>query len=370
MKTNKEFMHRAIELARKGLGKTWPNPPVGAVVVKNKKIVGAGYHRKAGGSHAEVVALRKAGRRAQGASLYVTLEPCCHFGRTPPCVDAITRAKVKHVFFGTRDPHPMVRGKGIARLKKNGVQVTNHVLGETCRELIHFFEHRVRTGVPFVTCKVALTLDGKIARADGTSKWITGSSCRRYVHHLRNQYDAIVVGSGTVHEDNPRLTVRLDGKVRVGPVVVIDSTLRALSASRLWNRKPGTLFIATTARASRKKIQEAQKRGHIVFYCRATSDGRVFLPHLLHQLGDYGFTSLFVEGGGRLFSDFFSRGLVNRLVACIAPKIFGASGKDFLAQSDAQHMLSLPQLQHPFVQTFGNDIVIEGEVHSRVYRNH
>ncbi|MFH0800031.1 MAG: bifunctional diaminohydroxyphosphoribosylaminopyrimidine deaminase/5-amino-6-(5-phosphoribosylamino)uracil reductase RibD, partial [Pseudomonadota bacterium] len=198
-------MRWAIALALEGMGRTSPNPMVGAVIVKSDRIVGEGYHRRAGTPHAEVHALRDAGRASRGAEMYVTLEPCAHEGRTPPCVPAIVEAGIRRVFVGSRDPNPLVDGRGIRALKKAGVAVVERVLEESCRELNEAYNKFIVSGVPFITAKVALSLDGKIATSSGDSRWITNEACRLYVHRLRGQVDAVMVGSGTVRRDDPRL---------------------------------------------------------------------------------------------------------------------------------------------------------------------
>ena len=355
-------MRRAIELATKGKGMTSPNPIVGAVVVKNGKIVGEGYHKRAGTPHAEIVALRRAKERAHGADLYVTLEPCCHYGRTPPCCDTIITSGIKRVIIGMSDPNPLVNGKGIAFLKIKGILVVKDVLKNECRRLNKAYQKWIVSGIPYVTMKAALSLDGKIATSSGESKWITNESCRRYVHQLRSLNDAIVVGVNTVRRDNPKLTVRLSGNDQRKLAVILDEKLNIPPSSRLFRRKPNELIIATTSRASKRRRVQLGKKGHRVFLCRSTSRGYIFLPHLLEQLGAQGITSLFVEGGGEVFSDFFNRGLVDRIVACIAPKIIGGKGRDWLPTVSIEKLKSAPHLSDMDIKIFGDNVVIEGFV--------
>ncbi len=252
---DEHFMARAVELARKGYGTTSPNPMVGAVVVKSGRVVGEGYHRRAGTPHAERHALRQAGTRARGATLYVTLEPCCHQGRTPPCVDAIVDARISRVVVGTRDPNPLVNGRGITALKRAGIAVSTGVRRDDCQALNRPYEKLITQGTPYVILKAALSLDGKIATAAGASQWITSSATRRYVHELRRGVDAVMIGAGTLTCDDPALTARRGGTcVKIPHAIVLDETLASPDDAQLFSRAPGTLTVATTARASAEKI--------------------------------------------------------------------------------------------------------------------
>jgi len=358
-----KFMLQAIELALKGAGRTSPNPIVGAVVVRNGKVAGEGYHRRAGLPHAEIEALKQARSKARGATLYITLEPCCHYGRTPPCCDAIVNAKIKRVVVGMQDPNPLVRGKGIRILKDHGIKVTQGVLRGECCSINQAYRKWIVSGVPFVTLKAGLSLDGKIATKSGDSKWITNELCRRYVHKLRSLSDAILVGVNTVRMDNPELTVRLPGRrSEMKTVVVLDSRLNFPLSSKLSRRKGDSLIICTTSKAPKSKRSRLEKMGYRIWLCRATSGGNIFLPHLLEQLGAQGITSLMVEGGGEVFSDFFNRGLVDRLVACIAPKIIGGKGRDWLPGLSIGNLKSASHLSDMSVKIFGDNVVVEGNV--------
>lgn len=356
-------MRWAIALALEGQGHTSPNPMVGSVIVKGGRIVGEGYHRRAGTAHAEVHALRQAGRRACGADLYVTLEPCCYHGRTPPCVPAIVEAGIRRVIVGTRDPNPRIDGRGIRELRAAGVRVVEGVLEESCRRLNEPYNKFIVQGVPFVTAKVALSLDGKIATASGDARWITNEECRRHVHALRAQIDAVCVGAGTVRADDPRLTVRIPRWHGGQPkAVVVDERLSFPRTARLARRGRGQLIAVTTERAPRAMRQFLERRGHHVLICRADGDGRVSLPRMLKELGTMGISSLLVEGGGELFAEFFRRKLVDRVVACIAPKLIGGEGRDFLpgiTLSSLKRAMALHEVQ---VQIFGDNVVIEGKV--------
>ena len=362
-KEDEKFMRRAIELALRGKGYTSPNPIVGGVVVKNGKVVGEGYHRKAGAFHAEVMALKNAGRKSVGADLYVTLEPCCHYGKTPPCSEAIIESKVKRVIIGTRDPNPLVKGRGVKALKGAHLKVTEGVLRDECRRLNAPYDKWIVSGVPFVILKAALSLDGKISTARGESKWITNNECRQYVHHLRSSCDAILVGRGTVIKDNPRLNVRLSGK-KINPklAIVLDEDLSLSPTSKLFRRRKGELIIATTSRSPLKKRKYFERKGHQVLLCRSSSEGRVFLPHLLQLLGSLGINSLLVEGGGKVFADFMKRNLADKVVACIAPKIIGGKGRDWLPGYSIADLKSAFNLENVDIRVFKDNVVIEGEV--------
>lgn len=354
-------MRRAISLALKGAGLTSPNPMVGAIVVKKGRIVGQGYHRRAGTPHAEIHALRRAGQRAGGADLYVTLEPCVHEGRTPPCVPAIVGAGIVRTFIGTCDPNPVINGRGIRALKKSGVVVIRGVLTRDCIRINETYNKFIVSGIPFVTAKVALSLDGKIATLGGESQWITNEACRRYVHKLRARVDAVIVGGGTVRRDDPRLDVRIKEWHGLGPkAVVIDEALNLPRSSRIFRRAAGSTVILTTSRAPRYRRRWIEKMGHTVIACRATSDGMVFLTHALAKLGGLGITSALVEGGGQLFADFFQRGLVDRVVACIAPKLIGGIGMDFLPGLQIRHLAGAISLREVHARILGDNVVIEG----------
>ena len=259
MKKHEHFMRRALSLAEKGAGKTSPNPLVGAVIEKNGKIVGEGYHKKAGLPHAEIEALRKAGKLAKGARMFVNLEPCCHYGKTPPCTDAIRASGIRQVVIGMRDPNPLVRGKGVRWLKKNGIEVIAGVLQKECKQINEIFFKYIRTQIPFVILKAAVSLDGKIATRLGESKWITGVPARRRVHELRQKIDAIMVGAGTVVKDDPLLTVRLSGRKSNQPVRVILDNENAvpITAKVFQNGLKQKVIYVTTPRLTRAREKKA-----------------------------------------------------------------------------------------------------------------
>lgn len=363
MKKHESHMRWALALALEGMGRTSPNPLVGAVVVKGEKIVGEGYHYRAGTPHAEIHALREAGVRAGGADLYVTMEPCCYHGRTPPCVDAIVGAGIKRVFIGTKDPNPLVNGKGVKLLKRAGIKVVVGILEKSCRSINESYNKYIVNGIPFVTAKVAMSLDGKIATGKGDSRWITNDECREYVHRLRGRVDAVMVGGGTVRKDDPRLNVRIKGWRGIQPgVVVVDDTLDIPRKSRVVSKRRGRGVFATTNRSTAIRRRWIEKKGHDVILCRAVGNGMVFLPHMLRELGKRGITSVLLEGGGELFADFMRRGLIDRLVVCLAPKLIGGGGRDFLPGISIDRVKNAFALRNVNIQTFGDNVVIDGSL--------
>jgi len=355
------FMRRAIALAQKGAGRTSPNPVVGAVVVKGGRVVGEGYHRRAGGPHAEAIALRRAGPRARGATLVVTLEPCCHEGRTPPCVEAIAGAGVSRVVVGARDPNPLVDGRGIAWLRRRGIEVVAGVLGSECRAQNVHYEKYITTGRPFVTAKVAVSLDGKIAAQSGESRWISNADARRYAHELRARHDAVMVGVGTAVADDPRLTVRLPGRREAARrAIVVDTTLRVPDGLKLLKRAPGELVILTTTNAPAVRRDALRKRGHDLVVTEPAGDGRVRLREALVELGRMGVCSILVEGGGRLLSALAKEGLIDRMAVCVAPKFLGGAGLDMLPDLRIDGMDGSMGLGDVGFRAFGDNVVVEG----------
>jgi diaminohydroxyphosphoribosylaminopyrimidine deaminase/5-amino-6-(5-phosphoribosylamino)uracil reductase len=357
---DEHFMALACRLARRGRGKTKPNPMVGAVLVRNGEVIGTGYHRRYGGPHAEVAAFRNADRDPGGATLYVNLEPCFHHGRTPPCVDLILEKKIARVVIGAVDPNPRVNGRSIRRLRRNGIEVTCGVLEEACRDLNEVFFRFIGTGKPFVTLKAALSLDGKIACHTGTSQWISGDVSRRKVHRLRNSVDAILVGMGTVLEDNPSLTVRgIPGSIN--PLrVILDSRLRTPVTSKVLGPEAPTL-IATTDRASQRKMEQVKKRGAILEVFPADEHGRVPLGALMKRLGNREVQHLLIEGGSRLYTTAIEEGAVDKFQLLIAPvllggtrspSLFGGQGCERPDLGTAMEILS--------VGRSGQDIFVEG----------
>ncbi len=325
------FMNQAIELARLGLGRTTPNPAVGAVVVRDGKIVGRGWHRKAGTPHAEVHALNDAGDAAKGATIYVTLEPCNHTGRTPPCTRAVLEAGISRVVIGTLDPNPSVAGGGMEFLSSQGLEVSEGCMRHECRLLIAPFAKHIKTGLPWVRMKVACSMDGRTATRTGHSQWITNSAARMRGHELRRISDAILVGSGTVRADNPGLTCRHESAREDGtddPVrVVLDSTLSTDPASTVYNLdSPAmTLVVAAEGRAAADRIREFENTKARLLLLPPDDTGRIGLKDLLEELGKMGIQSVMVEGGATVHGAFLDAGLVDEAFFFYAPLIIGGS---------------------------------------------
>jgi len=358
-----DYMARALDLGRRAEGRTRPNPAVGSVVVREGIIVGEGFHPQAGQPHAEIFALRQAGEKARGADLYVTLEPCSHQGRTGPCAEAVIAAGIGRVFIGTRDPNPVVSGRGIAALEAAGIPVRVGILEPECRRLIAPFAKHVATGHPFVILKSAMTLDGKTATSSGDSRWISGPDSREHVHRLRDRVDAIMVGIGTVLDDNPRLTTRLPDGGRDPLRFVVDSRLRIPEdAAILSVSSEAATVIATTQAAPADKVDRLSKRGIEVLKV-AERDGRVDPASLMAELGARGIQSVLVEGGSALSSSLLKAGQIDRLMIFIAPVLTGGDdGKGLFAGRGAARIADALRLGDIRVSRFGDDILIEGEV--------
>jgi diaminohydroxyphosphoribosylaminopyrimidine deaminase/5-amino-6-(5-phosphoribosylamino)uracil reductase len=355
------WMRRALELASRALGRTSPNPAVGAVVVREGAEVGWGYHRAAGEPHAEVEALARAGPRAAGATLYVNLEPCDHHGRTPPCTDAILAAGVRRVVVAVEDPDPRVRGRGIRRLRQAGVRVEVGVLeGEARRLNAAYVKHRT-VGLPWVTAKWAMTLDGRIATRTGASRWITGTQAREYAHRLRDQHDAVMVGVGTALKDDPALTCRVPGG-RDPLRVVVDSRLRLPPHARMLREGGSPVVVAATPGADPARADQLRGAGAEVWVCEPEG-GRVSLRDLLRRLADRGVLSVLVEGGAALHASLLEAGLVDRVVALLAPVLVG--GEAALPPVGGTGVAELSRalrLENVVVRRFGQDVCVEGEV--------
>jgi diaminohydroxyphosphoribosylaminopyrimidine deaminase / 5-amino-6-(5-phosphoribosylamino)uracil reductase len=357
--TDEQWMKRVLRLARKGQGRTAPNPMVGAILVKNGKIVGQGYHARAGEAHAEVIALERAGKEARGATLYLNLEPCTHFGRTPPCAPRVIASGIKRAVIGMKDPNPVVQGKGIAGLIKAGIEVESGVLEKACRTLNEAFSKYILKGTPFIILKAAATLDGKTATRTGDSKWISGEESRRRVHQLRNQVDGIVVGIDTVREDNPLLTARVRGG-RDPLRIVLDSRLRVREDARIMEGDPSRVILATTKVAPRAKVKRLEERGARVLILPA-KEGRVDLQSLAARLGTMGIMSLMVEGGSRVNGAFLDAGLIDKVVLFVAPKLIGdAQAPGIFGGKGVATIEEAMALKDMKLSRVGEDIVIEG----------
>jgi len=363
------WMQRAIALAWRARGRVAPNPAVGAVVVREGIIVGEGCTKPPGGPHAEIVALNQAGERARGATLYVTLEPCAHYGRTPPCVDAILRAGIRRVVIAIRDPYPEVDGRGIAALRAAGLEVDVGLEAKAAAAVVAGYLKRLRTGLPEVTLKYAMTLDGRLATRTGHSRWITGPEARRYAHQLRDRHDAILVGVGTVLQDDPELTTRLDpsecgdGGPHHPLRVVLDSQARTPPTARLLSPAvPGQTLIVTTEGAPPERVAALRAAGAEIITVPARC-GKVDIRSALFELGARGINSVLVEGGGRVLGSLFDAGLVDRVVAFVAPVLVGGSDAPIpLAGRGVETMEQAVRLRDVRIRELGTDVVIEGRV--------
>jgi diaminohydroxyphosphoribosylaminopyrimidine deaminase/5-amino-6-(5-phosphoribosylamino)uracil reductase len=357
-------MRRCLELATNGLGLASPNPMVGAVVVSSGEIVGEGWHEGPGTPHAEIHALGAAGERAHGATLYVTLEPCSHVGRTPPCAPAVRDAGIAHVVAAVRDPNPIVDGAGLRLLQESGIGVTTGVLEDEANDLIAGFAKHVRTGLPFVTLKMAASLDGKTAARDGSSHWITGEEARADVHRLRAASDAIVIGSGTAIIDAPSLTVRLDGYRGRAPLrVVVDGRGRVPAHGSLFDGSAPTL-VATTHAAPLDVTGEWEKAGTDVLSFESSIHGGVPLVPLMEALGKRDIQHVLIEGGATLAWAAVEAGIVDRIVLYLAPKLIGgADAPGLLGGSGANDVSEALGAPIRSVQRIGEDLKVVADVH-------
>ena len=361
------FMAMALKLAARGGNATRPNPKVGAVVVRSGRVVGRGFHRRTGGPHAEVFALRQAGKRSRGATLYVSLEPCTHTGRTGPCVDLIRQAGIRRVVAAMVDPNPKNRGRGLRLLKASGVGVKVGVLGKEARLLNRIFITWMEKKRPFVTVKVAQSLDGKIATVSGESRWISGPQSREWVHRLRSEVDAIMVGIRTVLKDNPRLTVRSGGRGRgAGGVrnplkIVLDSRLRTPPVARIFSSK-GSVVIAAGENAPASRERSLRRAGAKILRFPSVK-GRVNLVSLLEELACREVSHLLVEGGAEVIASALEAGVVDRIACIVAPKIIG--GRRALTSVGGQGIASLERaipVRNLSVKCLGSDFLIVSDV--------
>jgi diaminohydroxyphosphoribosylaminopyrimidine deaminase/5-amino-6-(5-phosphoribosylamino)uracil reductase len=359
-------MREALEEAQKGLGRTHPNPCVGAVVVKDGTVVGRGHHAQAGALHAEVVALGEAGALARGAVLYTTLEPCDHWGRTPPCSRAILDAGISAVVSASMDPNPLVNGKGLARLREGGVRVFTSVLEEEADALNRPFFKAMRTGLPYLTLKVASTLDGKLAASSGDSRWVSGEAARADVHLLRDRVDAVLVGAGTVRADDPQLTTRLSSGAGRNPLrVVLDTEGRLPLTARLFHLPDAErTLVATAEDASGASAARLATTGARVWGVRRAEKG-LDVASLLRRLVEDGALHVLVEGGARLFASLVMEGLADELLLYLAPKLLGADGLSWLGPLGLSHMKDALSLSLEEVTTLGTDVRVRARFVTR-----
>ncbi|MGH7885255.1 MAG: bifunctional diaminohydroxyphosphoribosylaminopyrimidine deaminase/5-amino-6-(5-phosphoribosylamino)uracil reductase RibD [Thermodesulfobacteriota bacterium] len=363
--TDIKFMKKALSLAKKGEGHTSPNPMVGAVLVKNGKIIGSGYHKKVGLPHAEIEAFnnaKKKGNSIIGSTLYVTLEPCCHAGkRTPPCTDAIIWEKVKKVYVSTLDPNPEVSGRGIKFLKENGVDVEVGLLEDKSKKMNEFFNKFIVKKIPFVILKLAATLDGKIASKSGDSKWIGSEEQRKIAHQLRSKVDAVIVGINTIKKDNSRLNARIKNKRITQPIpLVLDSKLRISPNAAIFkaNRK---VIIATTV-LNELKEKSLEKAGAEIIRVRQDNDGMVSLPHLMRFLGKMDISSILIEGGSTVSAAALLSNIVDKVIFFYSPKILGGDGISMIGGLNKESIKRAIDLKRIKFKNFKDELVVEGYI--------
>lgn len=358
---NEKYMKLAIELAKMGEGKVNPNPMVGAVIVKEERIIGRGYHEEYGKYHAEVNAINSATENLEGSTIYVTLEPCSHYGKTPPCVDKIIENKISKVVIGMLDPNPLVSGRGIEKLKKAGIEVQTKILEEECKKLNEVFIKYITTKKPFVVLKSAMSLDGKIATSSGESKWISNENSRYEVHKLRNKLMGIMVGVNTVIKDNPELTCRIENGIN--PIrIIVDSKLRIPLDSKILNDNKSKTIIATTDKSQKEKIEYLENKGAKVVVINS-KDEKVDLNELMNVLGDLGIDSILLEGGSALNYSALEANVVDKIQVYIAPKIIGGEkSKTPVGGKGIDLLQDAFKVENKIIKLIGEDILIEGYI--------
>ena len=363
MDNDERYMKMAVELAKNAIGRTSPNPMVGAVIVKAGRVVGCGWHRKAGTPHAEVHALNAAGELAEGATLYVSLEPCSHYGRTPPCCDAVIKSGIKRVVVAMTDTNPKVSGRGIKKMRDAGIEVKVGVLEDEAAQLNEVFFKWIEKRLPFITIKSAMTLDGKIATASGQSKWITNEKSREYGHHLRDINDGILVGINTILADNPSLTTRLveDGR---NPIrIVVDSSGKIPLDAAVLNDGSAPTIIAVTSKAPQAKIDALTAKNAQVLCISSDKDGHVCLPDLFKELAQKDICSILAEGGAELIGSIIKEHLADKAYFFIAPKLVGGkAAKSAVEGTGISNLNDAAVLNNIAVENLDGDILIKGDI--------
>ncbi|MDU6876621.1 bifunctional diaminohydroxyphosphoribosylaminopyrimidine deaminase/5-amino-6-(5-phosphoribosylamino)uracil reductase RibD [Clostridium tepidum] len=364
MENHNFYMKKALNLAEKGEGKVNPNPKVGAIVVKDNKIIGQGYHKYFGGPHAEVYALREAGENAEGATIYVTLEPCSHYGKTPPCTEAIIKAGISKAVIAMTDPNPLVEGNGVEFLKRNGIEVVTGIMEKESKKLNEVFIKYITKKEPFVVLKTASTLDGKIATKTGESKWITGEESRYRVHKIRNDLSGIMVGIETIIKDNPILTTRIEGG-KIPKAIIVDSNLRIpLESKILKTFNERDIYIATTNKhKNSSKKNTLENLGAKVLEFEENEEGKVPLKKLIKYLGSEEIDSILLEGGGTLNFSALKEKIVDKVMCFIAPKIMGGQdSKNMIGGNGIESLQDIFKLKNLKVEKIGEDILVEGYI--------
>lgn len=357
---DESYIQLTLELAKRGIGKVSPNPLVGCVITKNNKIIGAGFHTKYGDDHAEINAINSAQETLEGSTLYVNLEPCTHYGNTPPCVDRIIKEKIKRVVIGTLDVNPLVNGKSIKKLKDAGVQVKAGLLEKECIELNNFFFKFISKKLPYVTLKAAVTLDGKIADVNSNSEWISSSESRKYVHSLRNKYDAVLIGANTALIDNPQLTVRhIDGR---NPWrIILDPKLSLPLNLKLFQKnfdKRTVLVISENGLKKKRKLSELEKLGVKIITVKKQVNNKTDLKFLLKELSKRNITSVLVEGGSKVFTSFLKQKLFDDLLVFISPKLIG-DGVPVIQNIEINSIKDAINLKLKSCEVIADDIIAE-----------
>jgi len=359
--TDKRYMELCLKLAKKGVEKASPNPMVGAVIVKDGKIVRKGYHRYFGGAHAEIKALKRAKGKANDAIMYINLEPCCHWGKTPPCVPEIIRAGIKKVVIAMKDPNPLVNGKGVKQLKVKGVRCKVGVLEKEAKELNRAYIKFITQKMPYVILKTAMSLDGKIATSTGESKWITSPVAREYVHRLRAEVDVVLVGINTIIKDNPLLTTHNQG---CNPLrVVIDPDLQIPLGSRVLNKKAKTLIFTTGNQKNNSSKMQILKKGGIKILSLAAKNGRINFKQIMQELAKMNISSVLIEGGGKTNTYALEDKVVDEVMFFIAPKIIG--GRDALTPVEGKGIKILSQvlrIKNLSIEKIGSDFLLKGKI--------
>ncbi len=362
LSTDEKYLQQALKLAARGRGRTSPNPMVGALVVKNDTIVGKGFHPAAGKPHAEVYALREAGEMARQATMYVTLEPCNHQGRTPPCTEAIIAAGINRVVIGMEDPNPKVAGSGITRLRGAGIETVSGILEDKCRRLNEAYIKYITTRTPFVTLKIAASMDGRIATHTGHSHWITSEQSRRYVHRLRDETDAILIGIGTLLQDNPRLTTRLPGKKGRNPYrIIVDSHLRTPLHADIFGTDSREKLILATSCTKHDQLKLYRDRTYRILQIPADDLGQLDLKFLMKELAELEIMSLIIEGGSEINGSAVDAGIVDKICFFYAPLLIGGRGSiGMIGGRGIDFIPDAQRIKEVKIRRFGPDLCVEG----------